>query len=57
MEATGRLQLVGDGVDERVVLFVAPDLADEKDGVQHHARDDEQEEDDAEHHEDGALAS
>ncbi len=36
------LQLVRDGVDEGVVLFVAPDLADQKRGVQHHADDDDQ---------------
>ena len=36
----GRLQLVRDGVDERVVLFVAADLAHQKDGVQHDAADD-----------------
>ena len=43
-----RLQLVGDRVDERVVLLVPPDLAHQEDRVQHDAGDDEQEEDDAE---------
>ena len=42
------LQLVGDGVDERVVLFVPPDFAHKEDRVQHHARDDERENQDAE---------
>ena len=42
-----RLQLVGDRVDERIVLLVAPDLAHEKDGVEHEPADDDEEEDDA----------
>ena len=33
-----RLQLVGDGVDEGVVLLVAADLAHQEDGVEHDAR-------------------
>ena len=44
----GRLQLVGDGVDEGVVLFVAANLADEEGGVEDEAGDDDAEEDDAE---------
>jgi hypothetical protein len=44
-----RLELVGDRVDERVVLLVAADLADQKDRVQHHAGDDQQEEDHPQH--------
>ena len=43
-----RLELVGDRVDERIVLLVAPDLAHEKDGVEHEPADDYEEEDDAE---------
>ena len=43
-----RLQLVRDGVDERVVLLVAPDLAHQEDRVEHEPGDDQQEEDDAE---------
>ena len=40
IQADGRdrsFQLVGDGVDERVVLFVAADFAHQKDGVEHDA--------------------
>jgi len=44
----GRLQLVGDGVDERVVLLVAPDLPDQKRGVEDEAGDDGGKDDDAE---------
>ncbi len=44
-----RLQLVRNGVDEGVVLFVAPDLTHQEDGVEHHAGDDGDEEDDAQH--------
>ena len=51
----GRLQLVGDRVDERVVLLVAADLADQKDGVEHEAGDDDQEEDQAEEGQDAFL--
>ena len=43
VEANGRdrrLQLVRDGVNEGVVLFVAPDLADQKRGVEDHADND-----------------
>ena len=43
-----RLQLVGDGVDERLVLLVAPDLAHQEDGVEHDAGDDEGKDDEAE---------
>ena len=43
-----RLELVGDGVDERVVLLVAPDLAHQEDRIEDEARDDEREQDDAE---------
>src|SRR5262245_54481722 len=43
----GRLQFVGDGVNEGVVLLVAADLADEEDRIEDHARDDDKEDDDA----------
>ena len=43
-----RLQLVGHGVDEGVVLLVAADLAHQEDGVEHEPVMIEQEEDDAE---------
>ncbi len=49
------LELVSDGVDERVVLLVAPDLADEKDGVEHHPGNDDEKEDEAEDHQDAAA--
>ena len=42
-----RLQLVGDGVDERLVLLVAADLAHQEDGVEHDAGDDEGKDEDA----------
>ena len=42
-EGDGRFQLVGHGVDERVVLLISPDLTDEKDRVEHDPRDDERE--------------
>src|SRR5579864_5024233 len=42
------LQLVRDGVDEAVMLLVAPDFAHKKDGIQDHASDDQRKEDDAE---------
>ena len=44
-----RLQLVGDGVDERVVLVVAAHLAHEEHRVDDDAGDDEREGEDAEH--------
>ncbi len=44
----GRLQLVRHRVDERVVLFVSPDLADQEDRVEDDAGDDEREDEDAE---------
>ena len=44
----GRLQLVGDGVDEGVVLLVAADFEHEEDGVDDQAGDDQAERDDAE---------
>ena len=44
-----RLQLVRDGVDERVVLIVASDLAHEKHRVDDDAGDDQDEGEDAEH--------
>ena len=44
----GGLQFVGDGVDERVVLLVPPNLADEKDRVEHDPGDDEREREEAE---------
>jgi len=47
-----RLQLVGDGVDEGIVLLVAPDLANEENRIDDHAGDDHQEEDRPEHHHD-----
>src|SRR5256885_17006689 len=42
-----RLQLVRYRVQKRVVLFVATDLADEKDGIQDHPGDDQSKENDA----------
>src|SRR3954468_7827602 len=44
-----RLQFVRHRVDERVVLLVAPDLADQEDGVHDAERDDDEEKDRAEH--------
>ena len=44
----GRLQLVRDGVDEGVLLLVAPDFPHQEDGVQNHAGDDQAEQQDAE---------
>ena len=43
-----RLQLVGDGVDEAVVLLVALDLQHQEHGVDDQAGDDQAEQDDAE---------
>ena len=40
----GSLQLMGDGVDEGVVLFVAADFPHQKDGVEHDAADDHEHE-------------
>ena len=37
-----------DGIDEGVVLLVAPDFAHQEGGVQHHAGDDHGEQQDAE---------
>src|SRR5207244_1577786 len=34
-------QLVSYGVEKAVLLFIAPHLTDQEDGVQHHSRDDE----------------
>lgn len=45
----GRFKLVSDSVDEAVVLFVAPDFADQEDRVQDQSGDDEQEEDNAQY--------
>ena len=47
-----RLQFVGDGVQEGVLLFIPADLADQKNRVQHHAGDDQQEQDDAQDRQD-----
>ncbi len=44
----GRFQLMGDGIDETVVPLAAPQLAHQKNGVDHHPRDDQRKEDDAE---------
>ena len=44
----GRLQFVGDGVQETVLLLVATHLAHQKDGVQNHSGNDESEEQDTE---------
>ena len=44
----GRLQFMSDGVDETVVLLIAPDLSDQKTGVEDEARGDCAEEDDPE---------
>ena len=43
----GRLELVRDGVEKAVLALVAADLADKKDGVQHHAGDQDRKQDDA----------
>ena len=43
-----RLQLVGDRVDEGIVLFVPTHFPHQEDGVQHDAGNDDEEEDDAE---------
>src|SRR4029077_19394355 len=51
IEANGgdrRFELVGDRVEEAILLFIAADFADKKDGVEHEAGDDEPEKDDAE---------
>jgi hypothetical protein len=45
------LELVGDGVEEGVLALVAPDLADQKDGVENDSGDEDGEEDDPEHEE------
>ena len=37
------LELVGDGVDKGVMLFVAANLTYEKDGIQGHARNENRE--------------
>ena len=42
------LELVGDGVDEGIVLLVAADFAHQEDGVEHHPGNDRDEQDDAE---------
>ena len=42
-----RFQLVGDGVDERLVLLVAADLAHQEDRIEHDAGDDEGKHDEA----------
>ena len=44
-----------DRVDESVVLFVAPDLADQKRGVEHHANDDRQSQQRAEEQQDAGV--
>ena len=44
----GRLQFMGDGVDEAVVLLVATNLADQKDGIEDEAGDDRAKKDDTE---------
>src|SRR2546428_635520 len=44
----GRLEFVGHGVDERIMLFVAANLTNKKDGVQHEAGDNQNKKDDAE---------
>ena len=46
------LQLVGDGIDEGVVLFVAADFAHQKDGVEHDAATDHQHQQDAQNQQD-----
>jgi hypothetical protein len=43
----GCLELVRDGVDERLVLLVAPDLADQEDCVENDAGDDERKDENA----------
>src|SRR6185437_11770761 len=44
----GSFQLVGDGIDEAVMLLVAANLADQKTGVENEAGGDSAEKDDAE---------
>ncbi len=44
----GRLEFMRDGVDERIVLFVPPDFADQEGGVQNQAGDDGGEDEHAE---------
>jgi hypothetical protein len=44
----GSLELVGDGVEERVLALVAANFADEEDGVDDDTRDEDREEHDAE---------
>ena len=51
----GRLQLVRDGVDERVVLLVAADFAHQEGGVQDHAGNDHGEQQDAEKQQDAVA--
>ena len=55
IEPDGRhrsLQLVGDGIDEGVVLFVAADFAHQKDRIQHDAAADHQHQQDAQDQQD-----
>ena len=43
---------MGDGVEETVLLFIPPDFADEKDGVDHQTCDQQSKEDDAQNERD-----
>jgi hypothetical protein len=47
-----RLQFMGDGVQEGIVLLVPPDLPDQENRVEDHAGDDQQKQDDAQDRQD-----
>jgi len=51
----GGFEFMGDGVEEGVLTLVAPDFADQKDGVENNTGDQDGEEDDPEH-EQGEMA-
>mgnify|MGYP000912341786 CR=1 FL=1 len=55
-DSTSTMSIVGDGVDEGVVVFVALDLQHQEDGVDDEARNDEGEQDHAQDHERRDLA-
>ena len=40
----GRLQLVRDGVQERILLFVAPDLSNKKSRIEEDSKDEDEKE-------------
>ena len=49
----GRLQFVGHGIDERLVLVVPPDFANQEDGIENDAGDDEGKHENAEEQQSG----